>query len=380
MCWSSWRKQSSGDGCVSAKTPPPLWLLAELTHSCPLQCPYCSNPLKLVSKQNELDTESWLRVLHDARKLGTVQLGFSGGEPLVRQDLDVLIGAARKLGYYTNLITSSIGMNEERVAAFREQGLDHIQISIQASNQELNNYLAGCDSYQQKIDMARAVKRNGYPMVLCFVVHRENIGQVREMLELAMELGADYVELATTQYEGWALLNRDQLLPGRKQVQEAEAIAREYQAKLQGKMKIFFIVSDYYEGRPKPCMDGWGKVFLTITPDGVVLPCHAARDLPGLEFSNVADHDLKWIWYDSPAFNIFRGTDWMKEPCASCDEREKDYGGCRCQAFKLTGDAHNADPTCSKSPHHSVIQEAISRAKLPSSRPLVFRNRKNSAA
>ncbi len=200
------RSSRSRDGCVSAKTPPPLWLLAEFTHSCPLQCPYCSNPLKLVRKQDELDTESWLRVLHDARKMGAVQLGFSGGEPLIRQDLEVLIGAAHKLGYYTNLITSGVGMNEDRVAAFREQGLDHIQISIQAGDQELNNYLAGCDSYQQKIDMARAVKRHGYPMVLCFVIHRENIGQVREMLELAIELEADYVELATTQYEGWALL------------------------------------------------------------------------------------------------------------------------------------------------------------------------------
>lgn len=362
---------------MSDKIAPPLWLLAELTHSCPLQCPYCSNPLKLVQTRDELDTESWLRVLHDARKLGAVQLGFSGGEPLVRQDLEVLISTARKLGYYSNLITSGIGMNEERVSSFRELGLDHIQISIQAGDQELNDYLAGCDSYQQKIEMARAVKLHGYPMVLCFVIHRQNIGQVREMLELAIELEADYVELATTQYEGWALLNRNQLLPSRTQVQEAEAIAREYQDKLKGKMKIFFVVPDYYEGRPKPCMDGWGKVFLTITPDGIALPCHAARDLPGLEFSSVADHDLEWVWYDSPAFNIFRGEEWMKEPCASCEERKKDYGGCRCQAFKLTGDARNADPACSKSPQHSVIQEAILQSQQSAPKPLVFRNRKN---
>lgn len=368
---------------LSSQLPPPLWLLAEITHSCPLQCPYCSNPLKLVQKKNELGTEDWLRVLHDARKMGAAQLGFSGGEPLVRKDLEVLIGAARKLGYYTNLITSGVGMDEDRVAAFREQGLDHIQISFQADDLELNNYLAGCDSYQQKVKMAKVVKSQDYPMVLCFVIHRQNIGQVREMLDLAVELEADYVELATTQYEGWALLNRDHLLPSRRQVQEAEAIAHEYQAKLKGKMKIFFVVPDYYEGRPKPCVDGWGKVFLAITPDGVALPCHAARDLPGLEFANVRDHDLKWIWYDSPAFNKFRGTGWMQEPCASCDERLKDYGGCRCQAFKLTGDANATDPTCSKSPHHHIIQEATLRAELPltkpqvSAKPLVFRNRKN---
>lgn len=364
---------------MSTNTQPPLWLLAELTHSCPLQCPYCSNPLQLVRKQDELDTESWLRILHDARQMGATQLGFSGGEPLLRPDLEILIAAAQKLGYYTNLITSGVGMNEERVAAFRQQGLDHIQISFQASNQDINDYLAGCNSYQQKIEMARAIKRHGYPMVLCFVIHRENIDQVREMLELAIALKADFVELATTQYEGWALLNRNHLLPSLKQVQDAEAVANEYQARLKNKMKIYYVVPDYYEGRPKPCMDGWGKVFLAITPDGVALPCHAARELPGLDFANVLEHELKWIWYDSPAFNNFRGTGWMKEPCASCDERNKDYGGCRCQAYKLTGDPHNADPTCSKSPNHNIIQRAILEAELPSSRPIVFRNRKNSS-
>lgn len=366
---------------MSVKIPPPLWLLAEVTHSCPLQCPYCSNPLNLVAKQDELDTESWLKVLHDARQLGAAQLGFSGGEPLVRQDLSILIAEARKLGYYTNLITSGIGMDAAKVEEFRQQGLDHIQISFQANDQTLNNYLAGCESFAQKKAMARAVKAQGYPMVLCFVIHRLNIDQVAAMLELAHELEADYVELATTQYEGWALLNRDHLLPSHEQVKAAEAVAHEYQQKLQGKMRIYFVVPDYYEGRPKPCVDGWGKVFLAITPDGVALPCHAARDLPDLAFANVREQDLRWIWYDSPAFNRFRGTGWMKEPCASCDEREKDYGGCRCQAFKLSGDPRNADPTCSKSPHHQVVQEAVlqaSQVTVPADvQPLVFRNRRN---
>ncbi|MEZ5477234.1 MAG: pyrroloquinoline quinone biosynthesis protein PqqE [Thiolinea sp.] len=364
-----------------AKINPPLWLLAEVTHSCPLQCPYCSNPLRLVPKQDELDTEGWLKVLHEARKLGATQLGFSGGEPLVRKDLGELIGAARKLGYYTNLITSGVGMDADKVAHFREQGLDHIQISFQSDNMALNDYLAGCESFEQKKAMALSVKAQGYPMVLCFVIHRFNIEHVQDMLELALELEADYVELATTQYEGWALKNRDALLPSRQQVREAETVAHAYQERLKGKMKIYFVVPDYYEGRPKPCVDGWGKVFLAIAPDGVALPCHAARDLPGLDFVSVKDHSLQWIWYESPAFNAYRGKGWMKEPCASCDERDKDYGGCRCQAFKLSGDARNADPTCAKSPHHQVVQEAVLRAELPvkpiAEQPLVFRNRRN---
>jgi len=365
-----------------AKIPPPLWLLAEVTHSCPLQCPYCSNPLNLIRKQEELDTEGWLKVLHEARKIGAAQLGFSGGEPLVRKDLGTLVGAARKLGYYTNLITSGVGLDADRVAELHEQGMDHIQISFQSDSQALNDYIAGCESFEQKKAMARAVKAQGYPMVLCFVIHRLNIDHVAGMLDLAAELEADYVELATTQYEGWALLNRDRLLPSRQQVQAAEAVAHRYQEKFKGRMKIYFVVPDYYEGRPKPCVDGWGRVFLAVGPDGVALPCHAARDLPGLEFANVRDHSLEWIWYESPAFNAFRGTGWMKEPCASCDEREKDYGGCRCQAFKLTGDPRNTDPTCALSPLHQVVTEAALRAELPgrssSAKPLVFRNRRNS--
>jgi len=372
------------DGCVLTKPAisPPFWLLAEVTHSCPLQCPYCSNPLQLVDKKAELDTEGWLKVLHQARKLGAAQLGFSGGEPLLRQDLDVLVQEARKLGYYSNLITSGVGMDAERVAAFREYGLDHIQISFQADNATLNNEIAHCDNFEQKKLMAKAVKDNGYPMVLCFVIHRLNIERVEQMLELAIELNADYVELATTQYDGWALKNRDLLLPSRKQIQAAEAVAHRYQDKLKGKMKIYFVVPDYYEGRPKPCMDGWGKVFLAIAPDGTALPCHAARDLPDFEFVNVRDHDLDWIWYESPAFNRFRGDDWMREPCASCDEKHKDYGGCRCQAFRLSGDPRNADPTCSKSPHHHVVQAATLQAEQETpvpEQPLLWRNRRNAA-
>lgn len=362
----------------------PLWLLAELTYACPLQCPYCSNPVDYHRYRDELDTDTWVRVLAEAREMGAAQLGLSGGEPLVRQDLEIIIGQARQLGYYTNLITSGVGMDEARVAAFREAGLDHIQVSFQASSRELNDLIAGTEAFEHKLAMARAVKAHGYPMVLCFVLHRNNIDQIDQVLELAIRLEADYVELATTQYYGWALVNRDQLLPTRDQLQAAEAMAHDYQERLKGRMKIYYVVPDYYENRPKACMNGWAKLFLTVAPDGTALPCHAARELPGLEFPNVREHSLREIWYDSPAFNHFRGYDWMREPCRSCPEREKDFGGCRCQAYRLTGDAANTDPVCEFSPHRGVVDEAITRAEQAqagqSAQPLVFRNPRNARA
>lgn len=359
---------------------PPLWLLAELTYRCPLQCPYCSNPLNFASIKDELDTDSWIKVLRQARKLGALQLGFSGGEPLVRQDLENLIKEARSLGFYSNLITSGVGMDGERVEGFRRAGLDHIQISFQASSAELNNYFAGSNkAFAHKKAMATEVKRQGYPMVLNFVLHRHNIDQVEQILDLSLELGADYVELANTQYYGWALHNRQQLLPSKEQLIKAEAATNAYRQKIGDKMKIIFVVPDYYETRPKACMNGWGKIFLTITPDGTALPCHSARELP-IQFPNVKDMDIKEIWYDSPGFNYFRGDTWMREPCRSCPEKEKDYGGCRCQAFYLTGDAEAADPVCDKSPYHDKIREAVDEAQVIASDelPLLFRNVENS--
>jgi pyrroloquinoline quinone biosynthesis protein E len=359
---------------------PPLWLLAELTYRCPLQCPYCSNPINFAGIKEELDTDTWITVLRQARKLGAAQLGFSGGEPLVRQDLDILIKEARTLGYYTNLITSGVGMDGERVENFRRAGLDHIQISFQASSAELNNYFAGSNkAFTHKKAMAQEVKRQGYPMVLNFVLHRHNIDQVEQILDLSLELGADYVELANTQYYGWALHNRAQLLPSKEQLLKAEAATQNYRKKIGDKMKIIFVVPDYYETRPKACMNGWGKIFLTITPNGTALPCHSARDLP-IEFPNVRDMDIKEIWYNSPGFNTYRGNDWMKEPCRTCPEKEKDYGGCRCQAFYLTGDATAADPVCDKSPHHFKIRDAVNAAQIIATdeQPLVFRNPENS--
>ncbi len=367
-------------GSAPDSRPKPLWLLAELTYKCPLQCPYCSNPVDYIERKNELSTEEWLKVFREARRMGATQLGLSGGEPLLRRDLEELIREARGLGYYTNLITSGIGMDETRVKAFREAGLDHIQISFQASDEELNNFIAGTDSFRHKLEMARAVKRHGYPMVLCFVLHRENEDQVEQILELAITLEADYVELATTQYYGWAFVNRDRLMPTRAQLERAERIAHAYQEKLKGKMKIYYVVPDYFEKRPKACMNGWGAVFLTIAADGTALPCHAARQLPGLSFPNVREHSIEWIWNDSPDFNMFRGFDWMNEPCRSCPERFKDFGGCRCQAYMLTGDARNADPVCELSPHHGTVIEAIERADKSPVKPLVFRNPKNAKA
>ena len=364
--------------------PKPLWLLAELTYACPLQCPYCSNPVDFARVKTELTTEEWRRVLTEARAMGATQLGFSGGEPLVRRDLETLIAHARALGYYTNLITSGLGMDEARVQAFREAGLDHIQLSFQSSEKAQNDFIAGCEAFQHKLAMARAVKQSGYPMVLCFVIHRDNIDRIEDMLRLAVDLQADYVELATTQYYGWALHNRDRLLPTRAQLEGAEAIAHDYQVRYQGRMKIYYVVPDYYETRPKACMNGWGAVFLTIAPDGTALPCHAARELPGIQFPSVREHDIAWIWNESPAFNRFRGFDWMKEPCRTCPERFKDFGGCRCQAYLLTGDAENADPVCDLSPHHDRVLATIERAAQSSpagsEAPLVFRNTRSSRA
>lgn len=345
---------------------PPLWLLAELTYRCPLQCPYCSNPLDFAQHKEELSTEQWIEVFRQARELGAAQLGFSGGEPLVRQDLAELIRAARELGYYTNLITSGIGLTEARIAEFAEAGLDHIQISFQAADEEVNNLLAGSQkAFAHKLEMARAVKKHGYPMVLNFVTHRHNIDNIERIIELCIELEADFVELATCQFYGWAELNRAGLLPTRAQLERAERITNEWRDRLAAQghpCKLIFVTPDYYEERPKACMNGWGSLFLDITPDGTALPCHSARMLP-VQFPKVTEHSLKHIWYDSFGFNRYRGDDWMPEPCRSCDEKDRDFGGCRCQAFLLTGDADNADPVCSKSAHHGIILDARREAE-----------------
>ncbi len=369
-------------GSNKAEINQPRWLLAELTYACPLQCPYCSNPVDFAQHDAELSTDDWKRVLSQARAMGAVQLGFSGGEPLVRQDLTELVGHATQLGYYSNLITSGYGLSEQRIVALKNAGLDHIQLSIQASSRDLSDYIAGTTSFDDKREVAGLIKKHGYPMVLCVVIHRQNIHQMESILDMAVDLGADYVELANTQYYGWARLNRNSLLPSRDQFEQAEAIAQAYKEKMKGKMKIYYVVPDYYEDRPKACMNGWGTTFLTIAPDGVALPCHSARNLPGIDCPNVKDYSIQDIWEESDAFNRFRGDTWMKEPCRSCPEKSKDFGGCRCQAFMLTGDPANTDPVCSLSPDHNIVLDAIAAGAenclADAPQPIVFRNPNNS--
>ncbi|MGQ0835368.1 MAG: pyrroloquinoline quinone biosynthesis protein PqqE [Gammaproteobacteria bacterium] len=371
----------AGDSRVSVPGPP-LWLLFELTYRCPLHCVYCSNPTDFAQVEQELETEEWLRVLREARALGAVQLGLSGGEPLVRRDLEAIVAEAHALGYYTNLITSGIGLNEARIAALKAAGLDHVQLSFQDSTRELNDFLGSTRTFDLKAKAAALIRKYEYPMVLNVVLHRLNIDHVGEILDMAERMGAGYVELANTQYYGWAWTNRDQLLPSREQLERAEETTRRFRERIGERMRIYFVVPDYFERRPKACMNGLGSVFLTIAPDGLALPCHAARMLPGLELPSVRNASVEWIWRDSPGFNHFRGDAWMKEPCRSCPEKTKDFGGCRCQAFLLTGDAANADPVCDLSPHHHLVTEAIARAAQPRvvERPVLFRDRRNSRA
>lgn len=368
---------------TSAPRPgPPLWLLLELTYRCPLHCAFCYNPTDFVRSGAELDTKSWLKVLREARALGAVQLGLSGGEPLSRGDLETIVAEAHGLGFYINLITSGVGLTETRIRALKDAGLDHIQLSFQDSTRQMNDFLSSTRTFDLKSKVAALIKQYDYPMVLNVVLHRLNIDHVEAILEMAHRMGADYVELANTQFYGWAWHNREQLMPSRAQVERAEALTRRYRERSDRSMRIFFVVPDYFERRPKACMNGLGSIFLTVTPDGTALPCHAARMLP-LTFPNVQTASLEHIWFDSPGFNHFRGDAWMREPCRSCPEKARDFGGCRCQAFLLTGDAANADPVCDLSPHHHLVTEATAHADSQASaaieKPLIFRSPENSS-
>ncbi len=367
---------AAAHGLPSGRPDPPLWLLLELTYRCPLHCVFCYNPTDVSHVGTELDTGEWLRVLREARALGAVQLGLSGGEPLVRDDLTTIVAEAHRLGFYTNLTTSGIGLTEERLAALKDAGLDHIQLSFQDSTRAMNDFLSSTRTFDLKSKVAALIRKYRYPMVLNVVIHRLNIDHVEEILAMAERMGAEYVELANTQYYGWAWLNRARLLPSREQLLRAEESTRRFRERLGSRMRIFFVVPDYFETRPKPCMKGLGRIFLAISPDGVALPCHAARMLPGLAFPSVREASIGSIWYDSPAFNHYRGEGWMKEPCRSCPERSQDFGGCRCQAFLLTGDAANADPVCALSPHHHLVRRIVERAAAEGGReqPLLFRD------
>jgi len=337
---------------AAVRPGPPLWLLAELTYRCPLHCVFCYNPIDFANQTDELSTDDWLRVLREGRELGAVQCGLSGGEPLLRDDLEVIVAEARRLGYYTNLLTSGVGLTVQRAQALKAAGLDHVQLSFQDSTREMNDFLSHTKTFELKRRVARLIKDQGWPMVMNVVIHRMNIDHIDRIIGMAAEFGAEYLELANTQYYSWAFHNRDALLPTRAQLQHAEAVADIWRAKLGERMRIFFVAPDYHEGKAKKCVNGWGSMFLTVTPDGTALPCHTAKMLPGLTFPNVREASLREIWFDSEGFNRYRGTGWMKEPCSSCEHREEDLGGCRCQAYLIAQDPAVADPVCPKSPHH----------------------------
>ncbi|MDX1668305.1 MAG: pyrroloquinoline quinone biosynthesis protein PqqE [Limnobacter sp.] len=341
----------------------PLWLLAELTYRCPLHCVFCYNPVNYKQQTTELSTEQWKETMRQARALGAVQLGFSGGEPLLRKDLEDLVAYGHKLGFYTNLITSGIGLKPERLKGLKEAGLDHIQISFQDATQASNDALSDTKTFSKKLEIATAVKQAGWPMVLNVVLHRLNLDHIDSIIELAVQLGVEYLELANTQFYGWAFQNKKALLPSREQLQHAEERVAAWREKLGHTMKLLYVVPDYFEQTPKPCMNGWGKVFLSIAPDGTALPCQAANMLPGIQFPNVVTHSVKHIWYESDAFQKYRGYDWMKDPCKTCPEKSRDFGGCRCQAYLITGQAENADPVCHKSPHHHRVVEWVNQAQ-----------------
>jgi pyrroloquinoline quinone biosynthesis protein E len=356
----------------------PVGLLAELTHRCPLQCGYCSNPLELERVNKELSTEAWISVMEQAGAMGILQVHLSGGEPTARKDLEEIVAAASKAGLYTNLITAAVTLTRPRLEALAKRGLDHVQISFQdvdAENAERIGAYPGAT--QKKLDVAHWVTELGLPLTINAPIHRQNIHNVGRYIDLALELGAQRLEVAHVQYYGWAYLNRAALIPTYDQtLQSIELVERERE-RLKGVLTIDMVVPDYYAKRPKPCMGGWGKGFMNITPAGKVLPCHAAETIPNLKFDNVLDRPLLDIWLNSDAFNAFRGTSWMKEPCRSCAFKEIDWGGCRCQAMAISGDARNTDPACALSPYHGeMVALARSEAAEPP-KPFIYRNPRN---
>jgi pyrroloquinoline quinone biosynthesis protein E len=338
----------------------PLALIAELTHRCPLHCVYCSNPLELQSRASELSTEDWSRVFQEAAQAGVLQADFTGGEPLARTDIVDLIRAARSAGLYVNLITSGLPLDEPKLAALVEAGLDHFQLSFQGAREDIANEISGTKSHAHKLRVLDWLKRHRVAVTLNFVIHRRNIDQLEEMLAIAESSSATRIEFANVQYYGWAFANRENLLPTRQQLDRSIEFVKRAQERLQGRIRIDFVVPDYYAKYPKPCMGGWGRKLLLITPTGDALPCHAAQVIPGLSFENVKNRNLQEIWEQSAAFQKFRGEDWMQEPCKTCDRRELDFGGCRCQALLLAGDATATDPVCSLAPQRSKVDAILS--------------------
>lgn len=337
----------------------PTTLLAELTHRCPLHCPYCSNPLELIRADAELSTDDWKRVFTQARELGVLQLGLSGGEPLVRKDLEELAAHARAIGLYSTLVTSGLGLTRKRAEALRDAGLEHVQVSIQDTDAESAERIAGVSSVKQKRAAIALVKELGFAFSINVVLHRANLDRIGELIDFAGEVGADRLELANTQYYGWGLKNRAALMPTREQVARARGIAEAAIERYRKKMQILFVLPDYHEQYPKACYGGWGKLYIVVTPNGQALPCHAASTIASLSFPSVRERSLEWIWRESPGFQAYRGDAWMKEPCRTCPRKTVDFGGCRCQAFALTGDAANPDPVCTLTPFRRIIDEAL---------------------
>jgi len=342
--------------------PNPLALIVEVTHRCPLHCVYCSNPLELAGVQSELSTAEWTSVFQQSGKLGMLHAPFTGGEPLARTDLTELIAAARSAGLYTNLITSGIGLNEPRLQGLVAAGLDHIQISFQDSREDAANWIAGAKAYAHKIELSRAIRQHKIAFTVNLVVHRQNLDYLEEMIAFIEQLNPERVEIAHTQYYGWALANRAALMPTHAQLEKAVAIVADAETRLAGRIRIDSVVPDYYAKYPKACMGGWGRRLMLINPAGKVLPCHAAEVLPGLSFENVREKTLEWIWQESGSFRRFRGEDWMPEPCRSCERRTEDFGGCRCQAFLLAGDALVTDPACSLAPARAIVESVVREA------------------
>jgi pyrroloquinoline quinone biosynthesis protein E len=344
---------------------PPLALLAELTHRCPLRCPYCSNPTDLTRQGAELDTATWARVFAEAAALGCLQVHLSGGEPTARRDIVALVRAASTAGLYTNLITAGVTLDAARIAALAEAGLDHVQLSVQDAEAGSADRIGGhAGGHARKLEAARLVRAAGLPLTLNAVVHRQNLDRLPALIDLALALDAGRLEVAHVQYYGWALRNRDALLPDRAQLDAATAVVAQARAALTGRLVIDYVVPDYHAARPKACMGGWGRRFLAVSPAGAVLPCHAAAGLPGLDFPDVRAASLRAAWEESDAFNRFRGTAWMPPPCRGCDRAVIDWGGCRCQAFALTGDAAATDPACALSPQHHLLAAARQDAAL----------------
>lgn len=344
----------------------PYAVLGELTHRCPLRCPYCTNPLLLDRAGEELTTNEWKDVMDQSVRMGVLHFHFSGGEPTVRKDLDDLVEHAAKIGLYTNLITSGVLLDEARIHRLSALGLDHVQISFQDSDSEIGDWVAGRKgAHEKKKRVAGWVREAGLPLTVNAVMHRHNLHHLKDIIQLAVDLDAERIEVAQVQYYAWALRNRAAFLPTREQLDESVRIVNAERERLKGRLSFDFVVPDYYAQRPKSCMGGWGRQFLNITPSGTVLPCHAAEIIPNVNFENIRDKALELIWRDSQGFNEFRGTSWMREPCKSCDRREIDWGGCRCQAYALTNDASAADPTCAFSEHRSVLEEPLQEANKP---------------